>query len=119
TIIASGHTHSGDTDIFTEKVNGKTKYFSNANQFSTPDLRLSKNIDKNPFDKPIIGIVVTPNGGILLYDPEKKYEMITIDGIKGYYGKTPSFNKPIDTSVPSDPSSGPLRLNENSPDFVP
>lgn len=80
-IIASRHTHSGDTGVRTEKINGKNVLYSTTNQFSDGDIDLYKKINPNPFNTQIKGYVVTPNGGLLFFDPNQNYENVNIKGI--------------------------------------
>lgn len=117
-IIATGHTHAGDTNIsrIPYKVNGKTYVTSNANRFLQVDIDSYNNKSGNVFNRKIQGVVITPNGAILHYDPDKTY--LNID-VKGIFGKTPSYNKPIDMTMPWDPASDVLRLNEKKTDTMP
>lgn len=123
-IVASGHTHGGDEGVLEFFEKGKKTHTSSSIRFSDTDIKTYDNTliksdgkPNNPFGKPIQGIVITPNGGILHYDPNKSYNMIKVKGIDG--GLTPSYNSPIDTTMPSDPASKSLRLNTNSPSNMP
>lgn len=123
-ILAHGHTHGADDDVHSFYERGKLQTFSSVNKFSSTDIGTYNNTElnadgtpNNPFGKPIQGILITPNGGMLHYDPDKTYKNISIRGIDG--GPTPSYNKPIDTTMPSDPGSGVLRLNNVSPSHMP
>jgi len=124
TILAHGHTHGGDDDVRSFYERGKLQTVSSVNKFSGTDIGTYNNTElnldgtsNNPFGKPIQGILITPNGGVLHYNPDKTYKNIGVKGIDG--GPTPSYNKPIDTTMPSDPGSGVLRLNNVSPSHMP
>ena len=107
------HTHGGDEDVYTQ--DGKDK--SDANQVSDPDINVYRNRknedgEGNQYGKKVNGYVVTPNGGLLKYDPNKEYGRQSDDN--------KDYNKPISTAgIPSDPASKSLRLNKVSPSRMP
>ena len=106
------HTHGGDEDVYKSAVTGKDA--SDQNQFSSPDIRVYRNFknengEGNDYGKKVNGYVVTPNGGLLKYDPAKHGR----DNKKEH-------NKPITTDgIPSDPASKSLRLNKVEPNKIP
>ena len=115
--MANGHTH-GEDYVDEWKENGKSVEYSSVNKFSGSDIRFynnaildNDNIIPNKFNKKIHGFLITPNGGLLHYDPNKSYEEIKI---KEIFGLTPSYNEPIYKELPSDVRSRGLRLNQIS-----
>lgn len=114
-IMADGHTHGADRPVSI----GGGKFTSDDNKFSDDDISIYKNTYTNsdgsignPYRKPVIGFLGTPNGGINEFDPNKNYG-------KSKPGEARPYNKPIFTDLPSDPNSKNLRLNTISPNVVP
>ncbi|EHQ41274.1 RHS repeat-associated core domain-containing protein [Myroides odoratus] len=125
TVVGSGHTHGADEDVRLTNVNGKTKHTSDANVFSANDIDIYNNqiqigdgkTKPSVFGKIIQGFVITPSGGILHYDPSKDYgnkTKIDSNGVERH-----GYDQYIDKSMPSDPNSGTMRLNNNSPNKNP
>lgn len=106
------HTHGGDEAVYISAISGKEA--SDQNQISDPDIdvyRNRKNSEgkRNQYGKMVNGYVVTPNGGLLKYDP-----------IKHGRDTKKTYNKPIETGgIPSDKASGTLRLNNVEPNKMP
>jgi RHS repeat-associated protein len=129
-ILADGHTHGGDDKVVSA---GHGTVASSANEFSdganeeggkgNGDTQIYQNnyqsgdITETPYEKPIIGYVATPNGGLLEYDPSKTYSRVKNPNDSG--DTTMTYDVPIKRNLPSDSRSKNLRLNTISSDVVP
>ncbi|WP_080776607.1 RHS repeat-associated core domain-containing protein [Chryseobacterium phocaeense] len=121
-IVGDGHTHAGDMDVI--KMDGKD--YSSANQFSGRDVNSYKNTlfdsngkkEDNGLGKPVTGYVATPDGGLREFIPGVSNNS---NSAKKDAAGIPvkNYDIPVDSSLPSDPSSKSLRLNNIAPTNMP
>ncbi|MCU7613903.1 DUF6443 domain-containing protein [Chryseobacterium sp. GMJ5] len=121
-IVADGHLHAGDVDVI--KIDGRD--YSSANKFSDRDIDTYENDlvdgsgkkEDNGFGKPVIGYVGTGDGGMREFIPGVSDNS---NSGKKDAGGVPikKYDIPFDTSLPSDPASGSLRLNKIPPTNMP
>lgn len=121
-IVADGHTHAGDTDLI--KMDGKD--YSSANKFSDRDINSYKNTlidsngkkEDNGLGKPVTGYVAGPDGGLREFIPGvSNNSNSTKKDAAGLPIK--NYDIPVDSSLPSDPSSKSLRLSNIAPTNMP
>lgn len=121
-IVGNGHTHAGDMDL----IQMDRKDYSSANKFSDRDISSYKNTlidsngkkEDNGLGKPVIGYVAGPDGGLREFIPGVSNNS---DSAKKDAAGIPvkNYDIPVDSSLPSDPSSKSLRLNNIVPTNMP
>lgn len=127
---ADGHTHGGELALQYNRENGK--YWSETNRFSGGDdgdigryenrSRDENGKINNGYGRKIKGVLITPNGGVLIYDPyfhDEKGKKFNTGKKDGFNRPIYSYDVPINEDMPSDKDSGKLRLNENTHTFIP
>jgi RHS repeat-associated protein len=110
--LRGGHSHGTANEINNIK-NDNGTYYNEDSYFSDADMKFSENVEKkNVFGKKTPEIMVGPDGGLRVYDPDRD---------SPYNGGDYKAEIPIKTKkpIPSDPNAGKARLNQVSPKVIP